>query len=135
MRADPDAFTEYETDLLQPVSDRIVYTVLGNPLSYSAAVAFARCDKCLGQPGGVVIYHLSPIMFIDECAALAICDLVDQSQRNGRYVILSGLRDSLINDLDRARIFDRLSRSQCFEARRSAIEAAIAHCRTNGTTD
>lgn len=54
MRADPDAFTEYETDLLQPVSDRIVYTVLGNPLSYSAAVAFARCDKCLGQPGGVV---------------------------------------------------------------------------------
>lgn len=125
------ALTDSEARLLQGVGDRIVFTLLGSPLSYLAAIAFARCDGFLDEPGGVVIYDLSASTLIDEDAALAICDMIDVCRRNGRYVILSGLRHRFVRNLLGAGLFDRLSDAQCFEDRRAAIDAAIAYCRAN----
>ena len=131
MHPDPDALTEREARLLRAVGDPIVFTLLGSPLSYSAAIAFARCEGLLDELGGVVVYDVSPSTFIDESTALAICEMIDLSRRNGRYVILSGLQRHVVGNLGRAGVFDRLSEAQCFQARRAAIEAAIAYCRAN----
>lgn len=129
--ADPDLLTEYETHLLSSVGDRIVYTVLSNPLSYSAAIAFARCDRSLGRPGGVVIYELSGSTIIDRSSALAIGEMVELSQRNGRYVILSGAKGDRVSTLNDAGVFALLTEPQRFELRRNAIEAAVDHCRAH----
>lgn len=135
MRTDPDALTEYEIRLLQRVGDRIVYTVLGSPLSYSAAIAFARYDQVLGKSHGVVIYALSRSTIMDESSALVIREMIELSRRNSRYVILCGVKGHLVSALRSAGIFELLSETQCFEARRTAIEAALAYCQAGSNVN
>lgn len=134
MHSDPETLSTYEAQLLQGVGDRIIFTLLGSPLSYASAIDFARRVKQLDGRRTVVIYHLSHSAFVDVSAAQAIGEMIDLSERNGRYVILSGLRNDVLGTLRQTGIFDRLSETQCFENRRLGIEAAIAYCRHGRTT-
>ena len=76
-----------------------------------------------------MIYHLSHSAFVDLGAAQIIGEMIDLSERNGRHVILSGLKTDTLRSLKQAGIFDRLSEAQCFEDRRLGIETAVAYCR------
>ena len=129
MHSDPDALSAYEARLLQAVGDRVIFTLLGSPLSYASAIDLARRVKQLDGWRTIVIYHLSDSAFVDVSAAQVIGEMIDLSERNSRYVILSGVRNHVLGAPEQAGIFDRLSAAQCFEARRLGIEAAAAYCR------
>jgi MFS superfamily sulfate permease-like transporter len=76
-----------------------------------------------------VIYDFSHSGYIDPSAAMAIDEMIDQSVRHGRYVIVSGLRDQAFATLDGMGVLDRIPGEQRFEQRRDSIAAAVDVCR------
>jgi hypothetical protein len=65
---------------------------------------------------------------MDPSAAVAIDEMIDLSQRHGRYVIVSGLKDHAYRALKGMKVLDRVTPKQQFANRLDAIRAAVAYC-------
>jgi SulP family sulfate permease len=106
----------------------VLVTLLHGSFSYASARDLAHRDTQSATPGDVVIYDFTHAGYMDPSAAMAIDEMVELSQRHGRYVIVSGLKDHTYRALKGMRVLDRVSREQQFTDRLEAIRAAVAFC-------
>jgi SulP family sulfate permease len=123
-----DMLSDEERALLRPVSGRVLLTSLHGSFSYASAREIARRDVQGLDDFDVVIYDFSHAGYIDPSAALAIDDMIDWSQRNGRHVIVSAIPEQALQALDGMGVLDRVPAADRFDNRRTAIEAAVAFC-------
>jgi len=123
-----DVLTPEEKALLRETNGRVLVTQLHGSFSYASARELAHRDTQAATPGDVVIYDFTHAGYVDPSAAMAIDEMVDLSQRHGRYVIISGLRDHAYRALKGMRVLDRMSPEQQFAERIDAIRAAVAYC-------
>jgi SulP family sulfate permease len=123
-----DVLTPEEKSLLRATNGRVLVTSLAGSFSYASARELAHRDTQTATPGDVVIYDFTHAGYVDPSAAVAIDEMIDLSQRHGRYVILSGLKDHALRALKGMRVLDRVSPAQQFAERIEAIRAAVAHC-------
>jgi SulP family sulfate permease len=123
-----DVLTPEERALLRETNGRVLVTLLHGSFSYASARDLAHRDTQSATPGDVVIYDFTHAGYMDPSAAMAIDEMVELSQRHGRYVIVSGLKDHTYRALKGMRVLDRVSREQQFTDRLEAIRAAVAFC-------
>jgi SulP family sulfate permease len=123
-----DALTPEEKALLRETNRRVLVTLLHGSFSYASARDLAHRDTQTATPGDVVIYDFTHAGYVDPSAAVAIDEMIDLSQRHGRYVIISGLSGHAFKALKGMRVLDRVSSEQQFANRFEAIRAAVAYC-------
>jgi SulP family sulfate permease len=123
-----EALTPEERALLRGMNGRVLVTLLHGSFSYASARDLAHRDTQAATPGDVVIYDFTHAGYMDPSAAVAIDEMIDLSQRHGRYVIVSGLKEHAYRALKGMRVLDRITPEQQFESRMDAIRAAVAHC-------
>lgn len=123
-----DVLTPEEKALLRETSGRVLVTLLHGSFSYASARDLAHRDTQTATPGDVVIYDFTHAGYVDPSAAMAIDEMIELSQRHGRYVILSGLKDHAYRALKGMRVLDRVATEQQFPVRIEAIRAAVAYC-------
>ena len=123
-----DILTPEEKALLRGTNGRVLVTLLHGSFSYASARDLAHRDTQSATPGDVVIYDFTHAGYVDPSAAMAIDEMIDLSQRHGRYVVLSGLKDHAYRALKGMRVLDRVSPGQQFAERIEAIRAAVAYC-------
>ncbi len=123
-----DLLTQDEKALLRTVNGRVLVSLLHGSFSYASARDLARRDTQAVSPHDVVIYDFTDAGYVDPSSALAIDEMIDQSQKHGRYVIVSGLHSHALNALDGMGVLDRIPESQLFQQRKAAIESAVAYC-------
>jgi SulP family sulfate permease len=123
-----DLLNDEEKSLLRRVGGRVLVTLLHGSFSYASARDLARRDTQSIAPRDVVLYDFSHSGYIDPSAALAIDEMIDLSQRHGRFVILSGVQQQARKVLDGMGVLDRVPSRQCYESRLDAIRAAVDHC-------
>jgi SulP family sulfate permease len=123
-----DALTPEEKALLREMNGRVLVTLLHGSFSYASARDLAHRDTQAATPGDVVIYDFMHAGYVDPSAAVAIDEMIELSQRHGRYVIVSGLRDHAYRALKGMRVLDRVPPAQQFSSRLDAIRAAVAYC-------
>jgi hypothetical protein len=97
-----------------------------NRLPAKKYLASLRGDIFGGLTAAVVALPLA-LAFGVASGAGAIAGLL--SQRHGRYVIVSGLKDHAYRALKGMRVLDRITAQQQLANRPDAIRAAVAHCR------
>lgn len=127
---DVDLLSAEEKATLRLVPGRVLVTLLHGSFSYASARELARKDTQSTTDLDAVVYDFSHSGYIDPSAALAIDEMIELSIQHGRYVIVSGLRDSAMKALDGMGVLDRVPVEQHFELRKDAIEAAVEHCRS-----
>jgi SulP family sulfate permease len=123
-----DVLTPEEKALLRETNGRVLVTLLHGSFSYASARDLAHRDTQTATQGDVVVYDFTHAGYVDPSAALAIDEMIDLSQRHGRYVILSGIRDHAYRALKGMRVLDRVAPGQQFAERIDAIRAAVAYC-------
>lgn len=123
-----DMLTPEEKAQLRTVGGRVLITLLHGSFSYASARDLALRDNQATTPGEVVIYDFTHSGYIDPSAALAIDEMIDLSQRNGRHVLLSGVRDHALKALDGMGVLDRVPAVDRFADRGAAIAAAVERC-------
>jgi SulP family sulfate permease len=123
-----DELTPEEKELLRAVNGRVLVTLLHGSFSYASARDLAHRDTQSATPGDVVIYDFTHAGYLDPSAAVAIDEMIDLSQRHGRYVIVSGLKDHAYRALKGMKVLDRVTPKQQFANRLDAIRAAVAYC-------
>lgn len=128
---DLDMLTPEEKSLLQQVGGRVLLTSLHGSFSYASARYLALRDNQATAPRDVVIYDFSHSGYLDPSAALAIDEMIDLSERQGRKVLLAGVHSHARKALDGMGVLDRVPPEQRFERRSDAIAAAVEHCRMN----
>jgi SulP family sulfate permease len=125
---DIDLLTAEEKAALRQVPGRVLVTLLHGSFSYASARELARRDSQSTTDLDAVVYDFSHSGYIDPSAALAIDEMIELSIRNGRYVIVSGLRDHALRALSGMGVLDRVPAEQQYDHRKDAIDAAVAHC-------
>lgn len=125
-----DLLTAEEKATLRQVPGRVLVTLLHGSFSYASARELARRDSQSTTDLDAVVYDFSHSGYIDPSAALAIDEMIELSLRHGRYVIVSGLRDSAMKALSGMGVLDRVPAKQQFEHRKEAIEAAVEYCQS-----
>jgi SulP family sulfate permease len=125
---DIDLLTAEEKESLRRVPGRVLVTLLHGSFSYASARELARRDSQSTTDLDAVVYDFSHSGYIDPSAAMAIDEMIELSLQHGRYVIVSGLRDTAMRALSGMGVLDRVPVEQQFELRKDAIEAAVAHC-------
>jgi SulP family sulfate permease len=123
-----DVLTAEEKALLRETNGRVLVTLLHGSFSYASARDLAHRDTQTATPGDVVIYDFTHAGYVDPSAAMAMDEMIDLSQRHGRHVILSGLKDHAYRALKGMRALDRVAAGQQFADRTDAIQAAVAFC-------
>jgi SulP family sulfate permease len=123
-----DMLTDEERALLKPVAGRVLLTSLHGSFSYASAREIARRDVQGTDDFDVVVYDFSHAGYIDPSAAVAIDDMIDWSQRNGRHVIMSAIPPQALKALDGMGVLDRVPANERFDNRLSAIRSAVAFC-------
>jgi MFS superfamily sulfate permease-like transporter len=78
-----------------------------------------------------VIYDFTHAGYIDPSAALAIDEMIDRSLKNERHALLCGIPAPAMRALDGMGVLDRVPRSQRFDDRHAAIQAAADYCETD----
>jgi SulP family sulfate permease len=126
-----DMLTAEEKALLQQVGGRVLLTSLHGSFSYASARYLALRDNQATAPRDVVIYDFSHSGYLDPSAALAIDEMIDLSERQGRKVLLAGVHSHARKALDGMGVLDRVPPDQRFERRLDAIAAAVEHCRVS----
>lgn len=124
-----DTLDQEEKALLREVGGRVLITLLHGSFSYASSRELARRDTQAVAPRDVVIYDFSHSGYVDPSAALAIEEMIEASQEQGRYVVISGLQSHALQALDGMGVLDRVPPEQQFENRKDAIRAAVAYCR------
>jgi SulP family sulfate permease len=125
---DIDLLTAEEKAALRQVPGRVLVTLLHGSFSYASARELARRDSQSTTDLDAVVYDFSHSGYIDPSAALAIDEMIELSIRNGRHVIVSGLRDHALRALSGMGVLDRVPAEQQFAHRKDAIDAAVAYC-------
>ena len=123
-----DLMTPEEAALLRKVGGRVLVTVLEGSFSYASARELARRDTQAVEPRDVVVYDFSHSGYMDPSAALAIEEMIDLSEKHGRRVLVSGLRNHALKSLDGMGVLDRVPAAQRFDNRHDAIVAAVEYC-------
>jgi SulP family sulfate permease len=129
--ADPDAIdalSEEERSLLRPLGQQVLLTSLHGSFSYASARELARKDNQATGDHAVVIYDFSHAGYIDPSAALALDEMIDLSLKQGRHVLVAGIPPQAQRALDGMGVLDRVPPGQRFDARLSAVQAAVEHC-------
>jgi SulP family sulfate permease len=127
---DIDLLTADEKAMLRLVPGRVLVTLLHGSFSYASARELARRDTQSTMELDVVVYDFSHSGYVDPSAAMAIDEMIELSIRNGRYVIVSGLRHSALQALSGMGVLDRVPTQQQFDKREDAIAAAVEFCQS-----
>lgn len=130
---EPDLLTLEEKSLLHDVGERVLITLLEGSFSYASSRELARRDNQGVAAWDVVIYDFSKSGYLDPSAALAIDEMIDLSQKHGRYVVISGLQSHSLQVLDGMGVLDRVPSGQRFDSRMDAIKAAVEFCHVNSS--
>jgi len=125
-----ELLSDEERSMLRSVGGRVLLTLLHGSFSYASARELARRDTQALAKRDAVIYDFSNAGYIDPSAALAIDEMIDLSQRHGRYVLVAGVPPQAQKALDGMGVLDRIPPDQRLDTRRDAIAAAVAYCQT-----
>jgi SulP family sulfate permease len=123
---DLDELAPEERSALQSVDGRVHFTMLHGSFSYASARDLARRVTLSVAVRDVVVYDFTHAGYIDPSAALAIDEMLEQSRRHGRKVLVSGLRSQALLALDGMGVLDGVPTGQRFDERKDAILAAVA---------
>ncbi len=124
VRSDEDeAITPAERAILRRHAGHIALCELAGPLSFGAAKHMANSlstfDYC-----EVIVLDLSTATMLDDSAAMAIEDMIEQAQAAGKHVLLAGMPITIARVLNRMGVLQRLEKDCRFRYRHSALERA-----------
>jgi SulP family sulfate permease len=121
VRSDEDeAITPEERVILRRHAGHIALCELSGPLSFGAAKHMANSlgtfDYC-----EVIVLDLSHTTMLDDSAAMAIEDMIEQAQAQGKHVLLAGMPLQIARVLNRMGVLQRLEKDGRFRYRHSAL--------------
>jgi SulP family sulfate permease len=124
VRSDEDeAITSAERIILRRHAGHIALCELTGPLSFGAAKHMAHSlgtfDYC-----EVIVLDLSHTTMLDDSAAMAIEDMIEQAQGAGNHVLLAGMPMAIGRVLNRMGVLQRLEKDGRFRYRHSALARA-----------
>ncbi len=115
--------TKRERALLAATEGRVVLYQFDGPISYGAAKGLSdKLQAC--SPHDALLMDFSRVPLIDVSTALAIEDMISDSQRIGRTVHLIGMNPIVQDILQRLQIISLIPEQNCHKRRRDALEAA-----------
>lgn len=112
-----------ERKLLAETQGRIVLYLFDGPVSYAAAKGLSdKLRDCL--PHDALLLDFSRVPLIDVSTALAVEDMIRESQSVGRSVHLIGMNPIVQDILQRLQVISLIAAENCHQQRRDALERA-----------
>jgi len=97
------------------------------PLFFAAAGVFERlAEQATGERTRVLLLRMGSVPFIDATGASKLAELADRCEREGRMLLLSGLRPQPQAYLQRVGFLDRIGPERLFAHTGDAIAYALA---------
>lgn len=113
-----------EQEMLRPIGDRVLLTLLTGSFSYASARELGQRANAAVMPQSVVIYDFTQAGYIDTSAALAIEEMLALAAGRGKKILVAGLTGRALMTLDGLGVLRRVPEDCRFATRAEAIAAA-----------
>jgi SulP family sulfate permease len=101
-----------------------IYEISG-PLFFASAKEFCEVLKTVGYSKKIMIIRMRHVPFVDSTGLRNFKDAIVSLKDSGIKIILSGVNETVCNDLSSNKIVDLVGKENIFSKFDSAIEAAI----------
>ncbi len=127
--ADPEHavfLTQEESDTFARCNGRLLLLHLSGLISFGAA---SELTRRIARVGGydVLLIDLSDVPQLDGTAALALDEIIERAESDGREIMVVGLNFHVARLLGKLGVLERIRDTSRFSTRAQALEAAAQH--------
>ncbi|MGE0076794.1 MAG: SulP family inorganic anion transporter [Bacteroidales bacterium] len=118
---------EVDNDIVERYPDipkEIRVFEISGPLFFASAKEYSTILKSLGERSKVMIIRMRHVPFVDSTGINNLKDAIQNIQRTGTKVILSGVRDSVRKDLEKSRVEFLVGKANILASFDLAVERA-----------
>ncbi len=112
--------TEQEADIMKQAEGKILLFHLSGPISFSSAKAMVRRHSAVVDYDYMVL-DLSEVPSIDFTVALALEDIIRETQSSGRRIFLTGACEPVYKMLQQQKILQSLEEGSIYKNRQDAL--------------
>lgn len=114
----------FENELKTKIPKEVTIYQIEGPLFFGASQLFEDAIQQNNQNTKILIIRMRLIPFMDSTGIQRIKNVIKSFQANGVVVILSGMKENVKHDLEKAGVIDLVTEKNCAENVEIAIEKA-----------